>query len=132
MPRPGFTERATQLIAEINRLVTSQLSEGVVVGPIDTHLQVALAQINAMSRDSHEAVIALRHAFEDGYLCAYCLRTFPHFDNLRDEPSFIALLAEYDAKIAIQRQGLADAGMLLAPKELLALEEFTFDPFAAR
>ena len=132
LQRTGAEERATQLISKIKQLVTSQLSEGVVVGPFENHLQTALARLHAMSGETRQAIIALRRALDDGYLCAYCLRTHPHFDSLRAAPGFVAVLAEYDAKITIQRQRLADAGMLLTPEEVLALEEFTFDPFDAR
>ena len=130
LQRTGETERATKLIREIKELIASQLAEGVVVGPFDNHLQAAMARLHAMSGEAPEATTALRRALEDGYLCAHCLRTRPHFDSLREEPDFIAVLAEYESKIAIQRQRLADAGVLVAPEELLALEDFDYDPFS--
>ena len=128
--RTGETERAEKLIEQIEHLVTSQLAEGVVVGPFDNHLQTAMARLHAMSGETPEAITALGRAMEDGYLCAHCLRTHPHFDSLREDPDFIAVLAEYDAKIAVQRKDLTDGGFLVSPKELLALDDFDFDPFS--
>ena len=36
---------------------------------------------------------------------------------------------QQEAKLATQRQRLADEGMLLTPEEVLQLEGFSFDPF---
>jgi hypothetical protein len=54
---------------------------------------------------------------------------WPHWDNLRDEPEFDRVLAEMEASKAVQRQRLADEGMLLTPEEVLQLEDFSYDPF---
>ena len=64
-----------------------------------------------------------------GLTCLWCLRLEPHFDSLRDDADFISLIGEQEAKIAVQRQRLADESMLLTPEEVLQLQDFSFNPF---
>ncbi len=83
-----------------------------------------------MSGDTELAMTSLRRAALAGGLnCVWCMRDWPHLDNLRDEPSFTAFISEQEARLAAQRQRLQDEGMLLTPEQLLQLESFTYDPF---
>ena len=61
--------------------------------------------------------------------CAWCLKHFPNFDSLRDEPAFNEVINELEARNAAQRRDLADRGLLLTPQELLQLQDYSFDPF---
>jgi hypothetical protein len=45
-------------------------------------------------------------------------------------PEFEAIVAEIEAQNAAAIRRLSDEGLLLTPEELLALEQFEFDPFA--
>jgi hypothetical protein len=53
----------------------------------------------------------------------------PHFDSLRDNAAFEALITGQEAKLATQRQRLDDEGMLLTPAEVLQNKNLSFDPF---
>ncbi len=130
LQRTGEAERAAALIAKTMALLEAQVVAGVVRGPIWATLQTHLAQLHAMSGNSNQAMAALRRAASQGGLtCLWCVRFDPHFDSLRDDADFISLIAEQEAKLATQRQRLADEGMLLTPEEVLALNDFSFDPF---
>ncbi len=84
-----------------------------------------------MSGDTRLAMAELRRAADQpGVLwCIWCLRHWPHWDNLRDDPDFEALIADQEVKLAAIRQRLADEGMLLTPEEVVQLDDFSFDPF---
>lgn len=128
LQRTGEPNRATGMIREIKGSIEERLSQGVVfVFPVD--IQILLAVIHAASGSAQEALIALRQAVDDGETCVWCLQTFPHFDNLRGEPEFAAVITEARARNSAQRQKLADENMLLTPEEVLRLKDFSFDPF---
>ena len=102
----------------------------IVSGVFGLNLNLYLAQLNAISGKTEQAMTALRNAASEGGLtCTHCLHNFPHYDSLRDDPAFNLLIADQEAKNAAQRQSLADDGMLLTPEQVLQLEEFSFDPF---
>jgi TolB-like protein len=130
LQRTGEPQRAMELIRDARALIDKQLADRV-VSSAGHYLRFLMAQLYAMSGDTRAAAAALRQAVKDGFTCPGCLRDFPHFDDLRDDPAFTALIAELNAKVAAQRQRLADEGMLLTPGELMQLEDFSFDPFAA-
>jgi len=87
------------------------------------------AELFAMNGDSAQAIESLRGLFEDGFSQTTLLRASPQFDNLRNDPGFISLMAEMEERVSAQRQLLAAEGMLLTPQEVRALENFDFDPF---
>ena len=130
LQRTGAAEHAAKLIAETMALLEAQLVAGVVSVFRDFNLQANMAQLHALNGNAQQAVAALRRAAQQGGLhCLWCLRKLPQFDNLHDNADFISLIAEQEAKLAAQRQRLADEGMLLTPEQVLALENFSYDPF---
>jgi tetratricopeptide (TPR) repeat protein len=130
LQRTGAAEHATELIAETMALLEAQLVAGVVSVFRDFNLQANMAQLHALNGNAQLAMAALRRAAQQGGLqCLWCLRKLPQYDNLHDNADFISLIAEQEAKIDAQRQRLADEGMLLTPEEVLALNDFSFDPF---
>ena len=130
LQRTGAAGRASELIGEIMALIRVQLEAGVVIGPFDIHLEFNMGQLHAMSDHKQEAIAALRRAASQGGLtCTWCLRLMPHFDSLRDNAAFEALITGQEAKLATQRQRLDDEGMLLTPAEVLQNKNLSFDPF---
>ncbi len=126
----GEPKRAAELIAAIKLIVEKQVTQGVVFTPDNApNNHSILAQLRAMSGDTELAMTSLRRAAQQALYCIWCLRNLPHFDNLRDEPTFSELIAQEQAKLDAQRQRLQDEGMLLTPEQLLQLETFTYDPF---
>ena len=127
----GEPERAAELIVDIKKILEAQVAQGVVFTPgFPYNNQAMLASLYAMSGDTEQAMTALRRAaLMGGLYCIWCVRNWPYFDNLSDEPSFTALISEQEAGLAAQRQRLGDEGMLLTPEQLLQLESFTYDPF---
>jgi TolB-like protein len=128
LQRAGETKKASGLIRDISAYFDRQIAEGVMINVYLDHMQYLYAKLLATSGETDQAVSRLRQAIRDGYGCTECLG-FPHFDNIRDEPGFIAARLEHKSKIAAQRQRLANEGMLLTPEEVMALENFSFDPF---
>jgi len=130
LQRTGATDRAAQLIVALEEYIETRIATGVVQDGFDLNLQFWLSALHAMKGDTQEAIAALRRAAPQGGLtCSHCVRMWPHWDNLRDEPEFHRVLDDVEAGKAVQRQRLADEGMLLTPEEVLQLEEFEFDPF---
>jgi TolB-like protein len=129
LQRAGETEKASGLIRDMRAYFDRQIAEGVMVNLYIDHMQYLYAKVLATKGETDEAVSRVRQAVRDGHGCIQCLG-FPHFDSIRDEPGFIAARQELEARLAAQRQRLADEGMLLTPKEVMALEEFSFDPFS--
>lgn len=131
--RTGAPERAAKLIGETRAILQQQIGAGVVSvanGPFD--LQGRAALLHAMSGRTREAADALRRSAQRGALnCLWCLRTYPQFDSLRDDPEFVTLLEEQESKRDVQRQRLADEGMLLTPEQALTAQ-LAYDPFGAR
>jgi len=132
LQRTGAPDRARELIDQATALVESQLVAGVLLMPVfELKLRVMLSLLHAMRGDTRQAMAELHRAAEQhGVLsCIWCLRYLPHWDSLRDDPDFEALIVEQEEKLAAIRQRLADDGMLLTPAEVLQLEDFSFDPF---
>jgi len=129
LQRAGDVESAGRLIRDLETHFDAQAREGIIVSGNEDHLQKLYAEVRAIRGDADATVAALRQAVRDGDTCAVCIRTFPHFDSVRDDPGFVAVLAELEAKIATQRKRLAQEGMLLTPQQVMALENFDFDPF---
>ncbi len=130
MQHTGDPILAAELISEILALLESQLAIGVVISNRALHLQDYVGKLHALNGDIEKAMTALHHAAAQGGLtCVPCLRKQPFYDNLRDEAQFVTLVVEQKAKIAAQRQRLADEGLLLTPAEVLQLESFNYDPF---
>ncbi len=130
LQRTGAPERAAVLIAETKALLEAQLAAGVEIAPDDLKLQFHAAQLHAMSDNPQQAMAAMRRAvLPGGVNCTWCLHNYPHFDSLRGDAAFTALIAEQEAKVAAQRQRLAAEEMLLTPQQVLELEGFTYDPF---
>jgi TolB-like protein/Flp pilus assembly protein TadD len=126
----GEPERAKELNRDIMAAAEKQIADGVVVGGIGDYLLFATALIYASSGDTEQAVEALEQAVSYGFLCTECLIGIPRFESMRDRPEFQALIARMQARKASQHRRLADEGMLLTPDEVMALEDFSFDPFA--
>ena len=128
--KTGSADRAAALLQEIATLLERQVAQGVIWGPRGTLLE-ELAMIRSMQGRPEEALDFLQTAARQiSVLCVHCLNIFFHYENVRDEPGFEALVADQEAKVGAQRQRLADEGMLLTPEQVLALENFEFDPLA--
>ena len=114
-------------------LVEMQLASGVVWVPyFELRLHVWLSALHAMSGNTRQAIAELRNAADqEGVLsCTWCLRHWPHWDKVRSNPDFEALIVEQEAKLTALRQRLAAEGILLTPRQVLELENFSFNPFA--
>jgi adenylate cyclase len=127
LQRSGSLEAVTRLIRQIDTHVDAQLAQGVITDGT-FHLEFYRALLRAIAGDSEEAVAALRRAVEGGFTCAGWVRVSPEFDGLRNDPAFVALLADVEAKLTTQRRSLASEGMLLTPEQVLEIEDFSFDP----
>jgi TolB-like protein len=133
LQRTGEPQRAAELIRQTTALVEMQIETGAVWSPYgELGLREILAALYAMSGNGKKALMELQSAAESANVlsCIWCLRYWPHWDNLRGNPDFEALLANQEEKRSIQRQGLADEGLLLTPEQLLNLDDFDYDPFA--
>ena len=117
-------------MTEIGAFLETRIATGVVGDRFDLNLKFWLSALHAMSGDTEKAILALRNAaLQGGLTCMHCVRMWPHWDSLRDATEFNLVLDDVEADKEVQRQRLADEGMLLNPTEVLQLEEFSFDPF---
>jgi TolB-like protein len=128
LKRAGDTDKAGGLIRDMRTHFDAQIAEGVMINVYLDHLRYLYAKLLAINGETDEAVAQISQAVADGFSCIQCMG-FPHFDSIRDEPGFIAVRQELESRIASQRQRLADEGMLLTPEEVMALKDFSFDPF---
>jgi TolB-like protein/Flp pilus assembly protein TadD len=129
LQRTGSPQRAGMLLTKARALVEAQIAAGVVRGPRGP-LLVSLAAIRTLQGQSREALASLRTAAQQGELnCSFCLKFGLYYDSLRGETGFAELLAGLDSKLAVQRQQLADEGLLLTPEQVLQMENFEYDPF---
>ncbi len=126
--RAGKAEAAADLAAQIQTHFDRQIADGITVAYSGDHLQFLYAELQGALDNAPGAVAALRRALREGHRCVVCLG-FPHFDTIRGDPGFVAVLDEYESTVAADRQRLADEGMLLTPEQVLELENFSFDPF---
>jgi TolB-like protein/tetratricopeptide (TPR) repeat protein len=125
----GETEAAADLISQMEALFKLQIGQGVKVNGFLDRMQFLYAKVLATRGDTAAAIAALRQGIRDGERCILCYETFPHFDSIRDDPGYHEVVAELESALVEQRQRLADEGMLLTPTEVMALEDFDFDPF---
>jgi TolB-like protein len=128
--RTGNEQRADELAAELAAFLEARIAMGGVVDRLDLNLQFQLSSVEAIRGDTDRALRALRNAAGQGGLgCTHCVRMWPHWESIRDEPEFETIVSAQEARHAVQRQRLADEGMLLTPKQVKALDELAFDPF---
>jgi tetratricopeptide (TPR) repeat protein len=126
----GADDRAAALLEEISSLLMPQVAQGVVWGPRGTLLE-ELAMIRSLQGRPEEALDYLREAARQvPLICLHCLDIFVHYDNVRGEPGFAAVVADQRAKADAQLRKLADEELLLTPEGVAALETFEFDPLA--
>jgi TolB-like protein len=131
LQRTGNTGHADELIGETLARIDTQIAGGLVGDVLGIkNLVFFAATLHALRGDTEKVLAALRADYRARYgSCYSCLNGWPHFDYLRGNPEFDALLAEQHANRAAVRQQLIDEGMLLGPEEVRALEDFDFDPF---
>ena len=126
----GAVDEAQAMIDEIIAIIEPQMAGGVVIGE-NSDLRVMLAALRASNSEADSALAALQlDNRQQGLRCTPCLRNWSQFDDLRGDPRFEAIVSKQEAENEMYRQRLADEGMLLTPEELLALEDFGYDPFA--
>jgi len=133
LQRTGEPERAAELVAESMAVVEMQLKSGVVWGPYyNLRLRIWLSALYSMSGNAQRATDELKKAAaQEGVLtCTWCLRYWPHWDNIRDDPVFEALIVEQEESFAAMRKRLRAEGLLLTPAEFRNAEDFSFSPFA--
>jgi TolB-like protein/cytochrome c-type biogenesis protein CcmH/NrfG len=128
LQRAGEVEAAADLAAQIQAHFDRQIADGIEVAYTGDHLQFLYAKLQGARNNAPGAVAALQQALREGHRCVPCLG-FPHFDTVRDDPGFVAVLHDYETAVAADRQRLADEGMLLTPEQVLQLKDFSFDPF---
>jgi TolB-like protein/DNA-binding winged helix-turn-helix (wHTH) protein/Tfp pilus assembly protein PilF len=132
LQRTGVNERAAELSDSAESLIETQLAAGMVhYGAWESFqgdVQMYSAALHALRGDLQRAKAALANDISKGLTCLRCLKTWPHFDPLRDDPDFEALLKRIENERARQYQGLADRGLLLSPEEVVALEDPNFEP----
>jgi len=128
LQRAGEVEAAADLAGQIQAHFDRQIADGIEVAWTGDHLQFLYAKLQGALNNVPGAVAALQQALREGHRCVPCLG-FPHFDAVRDDPGFVAVLHDYEAAVAADRQRLADEGMLLTPEQVLQLKDFSFDPF---
>jgi TolB-like protein/Flp pilus assembly protein TadD len=128
LQRAGEVEAAADLAAQIQAHFDRQIADGIEVAWTGDHLQFLYAKLQGALNNAPGAVAALQQALRQGHRCVPCLG-FPHFDTVRDDPGFVAVLHDYETTVAADRQRLADEGMLLTPEQVLQPKDFSFDPF---
>jgi adenylate cyclase len=129
LERSGHPDRARELAAELLAMLQEQRKAGLIrVNLIST--AYLLSRISAVVGNSADALTWLEQAAADEVLlCVSCIRRGPAFEPLRGNPRFEAVLEQVGNQYAAQRNRLAAEGLLLTPREVLALEDFDFDPF---
>jgi len=129
LQQTGDRDRARELIDANLARIEEQIAAGVNKEE-GWDLNFYAAVLHALRGDNLQALDCLRQDAADGGLSSVsALKVWPHFDNLRDDPDFQALIAEQDEINARWRERLEDEGLLLTPEEVLALKNFEFDPF---
>jgi TolB-like protein len=130
LQRTGASDRAAELTGEIADFLEARIATGGVMDRQDLNLQYQLSAVHAIRGDTRQAIKALRNAAAQGGLyCTHCVRAWPHWESVRGEPEFDAVVTGQESEHAAQRQRLADEGMLLGPAEVLELDGLSFDPF---
>ena len=121
---------ASDLLAQLSARLMRHLDAGVTLVNDASILEFAAA-LNAVAGDKDRALEFLRRAVSSEVLVrSGLLKRSAQFDSLRGDPQFEALVAELAARRAEQRRQLAEAGLLLTPDEVMALDEYEYDPFS--
>jgi len=125
----GAADRATTLVAELRSIVDRQNEAGLISHRFFS-VRFLSAMINAISGNGSDAINDLSRADAQGvFYCLTCVRHWPQFSSLHGIPEFEALVAKGLAGRAVQRQRLADQGMLLTPEQVLQRRHLDYDPF---
>ena len=121
---------ASDLLAQLSARLMRHLDTGVTLVQ-DASIYAVAAGLNAITGDKDRAFEYLRQAVSSEVLVrSGLIKISPQFDSLRGDPEFEALVAELAATRAEQRRQLAEAGLLLTPEEVKALDEYEYDPFS--
>lgn len=125
----GDSERGYALVDATLARVEQQMKAGV-RSEAEWDLKFYAAILYAMRGDRRKALDYLHDDAESsGLSCVTCLKTWPQLDGLRDDPEFMALIADADDINARWQTRLEATGLLLSPAEVLALTGLDFDPF---
>ncbi len=102
----GEPERADLLLQRSMEFIEAQLPE------VQRYLyREEPAEIHALRGEIPEALEALREAIDNGWRRGWWrARTKPHYDSLRGEPEFQAMLTELEADAARMRAGVETDG----------------------
>lgn len=127
--KTGDDEQAATVLQTVLARVEQQLALGV-RSEYEWDLRFYLAVFYALNGEPQKALEELWDDANDGGIsCSPCLIDWPHFDGLREIPSFQSLLAESERRNEAIRKMLGEQGLLLPPREVLELGNFNFDPF---
>lgn len=127
--RNGDVNAAAQLLADTEAMLSSMIHKGVSVDQFLFRLHESLAHVYVTRGEYDMALDTLRQGAAVSWLCLPCLQRDSYYDPIRDMPEFQEILADVERWARKQRDRLAEEGMLLTPEEILALENFDFDPF---
>jgi len=130
LQQTGDPDRARAIIDATLVRIEQQLATGVVnEGWFELNFYAGMA--HSVRGEKEAALDYLRRdAAKRGISSVSALKIWPEFDGLRDDPEFQALITEQEQANALWYRRLEDERLLLTPEEVLALEEFDFDPFA--
>jgi TolB-like protein/cytochrome c-type biogenesis protein CcmH/NrfG len=130
LQQTGETDLARDLIDERLARIEQQMAAGVIFEDW-WELKFYAAALHAMRGENLQSLdYLIQDAENSGLSSLTALKLWPHFDGLRHHPEFQAMLAEQDKLSAHWLQRLEEEGLLMGPEEVLALQEFDFDPFA--
>jgi tetratricopeptide (TPR) repeat protein len=88
----GYTDKGQALF---HQLLEDTGPEGSsLLGQALFHRAVAYAHLG----DVDQSLVALERAFNDGFIRAWMIESFPAFDLVRDNPQFIELMARFQAR----------------------------------
>lgn len=131
LERTGALDRATELAEEAESLIETQSAAGMVnYGEWETYqagVRFYAAALHAMRGDKEGAMeLLVKDGSNGSEPCIRCLKTWPHFDPLRGDAEFEALLLQFNSERAAQSRHLAGLGLLLTPVEVLARQDSDF------
>ena len=129
LARTGRTAEAVELTGQILEFVDRQVAVGAISAQFE-HWQQVRARLHMIRGDKPAAIEALRLAAEQGGLALISvIHIEPFFDEMRDDPEFIEIVAAQEVRNRVMRDNLQAQGMLLTPKQVLELTELPFNPF---
>ena len=99
----GDTIRSDSYLSEANLSINSLISQGVLLPKTLRYHQAAHA---AISEQSLQALSLLRQTIQEGFVDTWILKVDPAFDSLREDPTYLAILREFDAKMRLMRDNL--------------------------